>query len=127
MGILGIISSNAQNIFDGLIVIVIAGIFAKYRGTLRVRLRQFKGKTIAGIFLIILGVLVAIFAGIIYRPINTSIPPSSYWSYFWTTMGILFFCDIISIILIIVGGWLINPEATKKIINRIADNIYNNR
>ena len=122
---MGIIVPNLQGISDGIVAIIVVSAFIKYHKTVAILLKQSKKKTLIGIFLVALGFLFLIFASVAYKSINTGIPSNSYFSYFWSTMGMQFLYDAIGIALIILGGFLINPEATKKIICRLAENILN--
>lgn len=123
MGIVGAILSNLQSILDGLVVIVIVAVFSKYHKTIGTRFKQSKARTITGFCLVIIGFISLIFATVTYHPINLSTPVAEYGSYYWSTMGALTLFDLIGIILIAVGGLLINKEATLKIAHRIAERI----
>lgn len=121
--ITGIIASNALNIVDGIIAIVIAAIFAGYRKALWNRLRQARAKTIIGIIVIIIGFVFIVYGNSTYHPVNTSISQSNFWSYYWDNIALLTLFDAIGIVLVFLGGFLINPQATARIIHQIAENI----
>ncbi|MCW1312462.1 MAG: hypothetical protein QW194_04655 [Candidatus Micrarchaeaceae archaeon] len=119
----GIIEANVLNIIDSVIAIIIVAIFATYRKVIWNRLRQARVKTIVGIIVIIIGFGFIVYGNSTYHPVNISISPNSFWSYYWDTMALLTVFDAMGVVLIFLGGFLINPQATIKIAHRITENI----
>lgn len=119
----GIIEANVLNIIDSIIAIIIVAIFATYHKVIWNRLRQARVKTVVGIIVIIIGFGFIVYGNSTYHPVNISISPNSLWSYYWDTMALLTVFDAMGVVLIFLGGFLINPQATIKIAHRITENI----